>query len=63
MAGALSAVLNDPDLAASLSRSGIETIRARHTCGHRVDELLAVLRRIGTERVRRQLSGEQEAAE
>jgi len=63
MAGALSAVLNDPDLAASLSRSGIETIRARHTCGHRVDELLTVLRRIGTERVRRQLSGEQEAAE
>lgn len=63
MKTALAAVLNDPDLAASLSRSGIETIRARHTCGHRVDELLAVLRRIGTERVRRQLPGEQEAAE
>ncbi|MEX6506186.1 glycosyltransferase [Jiella sp. M17.18] len=33
-------VLNDPDLAASLAASGLETIRARHTCRHRVDELL-----------------------
>lgn len=35
-------VLNDPALAASLSASGLETIRARHTCAHRVDELLAI---------------------
>ena len=33
-------VLGDPDLAASLAASGLETIRARHTCRHRVDELL-----------------------
>ena len=36
----------------SLIRNGLETIRARHTCAHRVDELLAVvarLRRGGTE--------------
>jgi spore maturation protein CgeB len=37
-------VLNDPDLAQSLSESGLETIRARHTCSHRVDELLAIYR-------------------
>jgi len=24
-------------------RSGLETIRARHTCAHRADELLAIL--------------------
>jgi spore maturation protein CgeB len=35
-------VLNDPALAQSLSSSGLETIRARHTCAHRVDELLAI---------------------
>lgn len=35
-------VLNDAALAQSLSSSGLETIRARHTCAHRVDELLAI---------------------
>ncbi len=35
-------VLNDPELAADLARSGLRTIRARHTCAHRVDELLAI---------------------
>jgi spore maturation protein CgeB len=35
------AVLNDPDLAAGLAVRGLETIRARHTCAHRVEELLA----------------------
>ena len=38
----LRAVLNDPGLAASLSAAGLETIRARHTCAHRVDELMAI---------------------
>jgi spore maturation protein CgeB len=36
-------VLNDPDLAQSLVQSGLQTIRARHTCAHRVDELLHIL--------------------
>ena len=36
-------VLNDPDTAAALAESGLETIRARHTCGHRADELLAIV--------------------
>jgi spore maturation protein CgeB len=40
--GALDAVLHDDELAASLARHGLETIRARHTCAHRVDELLAI---------------------
>lgn len=43
----LSAVLREPGLAASLAASGLETVRARHTCAHRADELLAVLADLG----------------
>lgn len=39
----LAAVLRDPAWAASLAASGLATIRARHTCRHRVEELLAIL--------------------
>jgi spore maturation protein CgeB len=35
-------ILHDPQLAASLRRAGLESIRTRHTCAHRVDELLAI---------------------
>jgi spore maturation protein CgeB len=37
----------DSDLRASLAQRGLETIRARHTCAHRVDELLNILERLG----------------
>jgi spore maturation protein CgeB len=37
-------VLHDGTLADSLSKNGLETIRARHTCRHRVDELEAIYR-------------------
>jgi len=40
-------VLRDPALAESLSQSGLERIRERHTCRHRVDELLSILERLG----------------
>jgi spore maturation protein CgeB len=43
MARALDDVLNDPDLASRLAEHGLSTIRTRHTCAHRVDELLAIL--------------------
>jgi spore maturation protein CgeB len=39
----LADVLNDAGLAARLAASGLETIRARHTCAHRVDELMGVI--------------------
>jgi spore maturation protein CgeB len=42
MREAMQAVLEIPELAEKLRRSGMETIRARHTCAHRVDELLAI---------------------
>jgi spore maturation protein CgeB len=38
----LRAVLDDPALAASLAGHGLRTILARHTCAHRVDELLGI---------------------
>ncbi len=41
------AVLNDSKLAASLSAHGRRTILNRHTCVHRVDELLAILSELG----------------
>jgi spore maturation protein CgeB len=37
----------DPDLRRALVRSGLETIRTRHTCAHRVDELLAIVDQLG----------------
>lgn len=43
----LSDILQDADLAAALAASGGETIAARHTCRHRVDELFIILRQIG----------------
>lgn len=42
MTAAIREVLGDPAFAQSLVRSGLETTLARHTCAHRVDELLAI---------------------
>jgi spore maturation protein CgeB len=47
MARHLRAVLADPELARSLAQSGLETIRTRHTCGHRIDQLLAICAELG----------------
>jgi spore maturation protein CgeB len=47
MARHLRDVLGDPQLAASLRASGLQTIRSRHTCAHRVDELLRIAAEIG----------------
>ena len=43
MIDALRQILEDPPFAAALAANGLETIRNRHTCAHRVDELLAVV--------------------
>jgi spore maturation protein CgeB len=42
----LRAILGEPELARSLAETGLETVRRRHTCAHRVDELLDVLRAV-----------------
>ncbi|MBN9561465.1 MAG: glycosyltransferase [Alphaproteobacteria bacterium] len=39
----LRALTHDPGLRASLAASGLETIRSRHTCAHRVSELLRIV--------------------
>ncbi|MGV3774199.1 MAG: CgeB family protein [Verrucomicrobiales bacterium] len=39
-------VIHDEQLAGSLRQSGLEQIRARHTCSHRVEELLAIYKQI-----------------
>jgi spore maturation protein CgeB len=49
MAAHLDMVLSDRSAAASLSQHGLRTILSRHTCAHRVDELLAVCRELGPE--------------
>ena len=47
MAKAMRSLESDDQLCADLARSGLETIRARHTCAHRVDELLDIAGRLG----------------
>jgi spore maturation protein CgeB len=42
----LRALRDDAGLRRTLSESGVATVRARHTCAHRVDELLAILDRL-----------------
>lgn len=42
----LRALAEDADLRAALVAAGLETIHARHTCAHRVDELLAIARQL-----------------
>jgi spore maturation protein CgeB len=39
-------VLADRALAEQLIRSGLETVRTRHGCNHRVDQLLAIVNRL-----------------
>ena len=41
----LRAVRNDPELRRNLVERGLVAIRARHSCRHRVEELLAILAR------------------
>lgn len=47
MRSLLRSVLSDPGLARSLAAHGLATILGRHTCAHRVDELLAIVRGLG----------------
>lgn len=42
MAAQLSEVLNEPMMARTLCEHGLRTVRQRHTCRHRVEELLTI---------------------
>ena len=46
MREALQIVLHEKGVAEELARNGLETILGRHTCGHRVDELLGIFQRL-----------------
>jgi spore maturation protein CgeB len=48
----LRAVLHEPALAASLRANGLHAVRARHTCAHRVDELLTIAAELGLHTVK-----------
>ncbi|GAB6060034.1 CgeB family protein [Desulfonatronum parangueonense] len=39
----LSRILDDGKLSGALAENGLQTIRSRHSCAHRVDELLVIL--------------------
>jgi spore maturation protein CgeB len=47
MAAHLKRVLEDPEAGARLAANGLERIRERHTCAHRVDELLSIVEEVG----------------
>jgi len=57
MATHLDALRHDPALAASVAGHGLATIRARHTCAHRVDELMGILAACGSNVSQRQDAG------
>jgi spore maturation protein CgeB len=46
MAEAMRDLKHDPELRETLARNGLETILKRHTCAHRVDELLSIVERM-----------------
>jgi len=46
----LRSLASDPELRRSLAEHGLATIRARHSCGHRADQLLAIVAELSPER-------------
>jgi spore maturation protein CgeB len=51
MRDAIGALLRDRALAAEIAGTGLDAVRKRHTCAHRVDELFAILRQIASPRL------------
>ena len=47
--GMANALAHDGGLRSALSKNGLETIRQRHTCAHRADELLTIVEQLRTE--------------
>jgi spore maturation protein CgeB len=46
MTDALTRLKHEPEFREDLAKNGLETIRARHTCAHRANELLRIVERI-----------------
>ncbi|SFQ07735.1 Spore maturation protein CgeB [Mesorhizobium sp. NFR06] len=62
MRGHLRDVLHDAALAKTLASSGLETIRARHSCRHRADELFVILAACGDRRASETIPAREAAA-
>jgi spore maturation protein CgeB len=58
----LDALRHDAGMAQGLRDSGLARIQARHSCAHRVDDLLAILAQRGTPRVRAALGQKEDVA-
>ncbi|HZF63460.1 MAG TPA: glycosyltransferase [Chitinophagaceae bacterium] len=50
-------ILSDESYGEALSRSGLDTIRERHTCMHRVDELYKIFEELGVKNMSQQAIG------
>jgi spore maturation protein CgeB len=50
MTAHLKMLLDEPQTAAQIAASGLQRIRQRHTCAHRVDELLAIQNELAARR-------------
>lgn len=48
-------LLDDPELRAGMAAQGRRTIMERHTCGHRVNELMQICREIGLDTLERRM--------
>lgn len=57
----LRALTHEPDMARELAANGLEAIRSRHTCAHRVDELFDILAAVDGETTRTQVRLEEAA--
>jgi spore maturation protein CgeB len=60
MRSALAEVLNDAGLAAYLSRTGLRTVMNKHTCRHRVQELLSIVNDLDGARQASRITPQQE---
>jgi spore maturation protein CgeB len=60
MEGHLRRLLNDPESARRLAAHGHRTVLSRHTCAHRVDELMEVVAELGRGQKRVARSGKRE---
>ncbi len=52
----LRALLTDKEMARDLAENGLQTIRALHTCAHRVGELMSIIRELDAEPVQSSLT-------
>jgi spore maturation protein CgeB len=48
----MAGLLADPDTAQAMAERGLQTILDRHTCAHRVDELLGIVEELEPDRIR-----------